>query len=143
VTDRIPDPADPFEEEGLAPQEPGLPGKLITGDAQDQMVVPRDEPLAVDDYGTTAAEEQQGEPLDVRLNREQPDLSADGEADYSDEAADPYPVDRDERAGRIVEPDEGGGPDVTAETVGIDVGTDSGGFTAEERAMRIEPDPET
>ena len=34
----------------------------------------RDTPLAVDDYGTTAAEEAAGEPLDLRLSREEPDV---------------------------------------------------------------------
>ena len=76
MTSRIPDPADPFEEEGLASQEPGLAGKRITGDPQDDFVVPGDDPTAVDDFGTTALEQQEGEPLDLRLSREQPDLGA-------------------------------------------------------------------
>jgi hypothetical protein len=47
-------------------------------------------------------------------------------------------VDKEERVGRIVETDEGAREDAEADAVAYDVGTDMGGFTAEERAMRIE-----
>jgi Family of unknown function (DUF5709) len=142
VASRIPDPADPFEEEGLASQEPGLAGKRITGDPQDDFVVPGDDPVGVDDYGTTAAEEQAGEPLDLRLSREEPDLAAtaDQPADESPDADQPYPEDKDERVGRIVETDEGARADDEPDAVASDVGTDLGGFSAEERAMHIEPE---
>jgi hypothetical protein len=142
MTSRIPDSADPFEEAGQASESPGLPGKRITGDPQDDMIVPGDEPQGVDEFGTTAEEQREGEPLDLRLSREEPDLLSrvDQPADESPEAADPYPVDHDERVGRITESDEGARPDTEAETVSHDVGIDAGGFTAEERAMHIEPE---
>jgi hypothetical protein len=142
VASRIPDPADPFEEEGLASQEPGLAGKRITGDPQDDFAVPGDEPMAVDDYGTTAAEERAGEPLDLRLAREQPDLAARAEQppDETPAADQPYPEDPEERVGRIVESDEGARADDEPDAVALDVGTDLGGFSAEERAMHIEPE---
>ena len=141
MTSRIPDPADPFEEEGQASQEPGLAGKRITGDPQDDMAVAGDRPLAVDDYGTTAAEEAAGEPLDQRLGREEPDLlerAATTGADESEDSDQPYPVDPEERVGRIVETDEGARSDDEASAVANDVGTDLGGFSAEERAMHIQ-----
>jgi Family of unknown function (DUF5709) len=140
VSSRIGDPSDPFEDEGLASPDPGLASKRITGDAQDDMPVPGDRPVAVTDFGTTAAEEQAGEPLDLRLAREEPDLlaRAGNPPDISEDADNPYPVDRDERVGRIVETDEGAREDTEADVVALDVGTDGGGFTAEERAMRIE-----
>jgi hypothetical protein len=141
VTNRIPDPADPFEEEGQASQEPGLAGKRITGDPQDDMPVAADRPVAVTDYGTTAAEESVDEPLDRRLSREEPDLldrAKTTPADESEDADQPYPVDPEERVGRIVETDEGVRSDDEASAVANDVGTDQGGFTAEERAMHIE-----
>ena len=142
MSSRIPDPADPFEEEGLAQgAEDGLPGKRITGDPQDDMVVPGDNPVAVDDYGTTATEEQSGEPFDLKLSREQPDLlerAATTSADESEGADQPYPEARDERVGRIVETDEGARSDEEPDAVALDVGTDQGGFSAEERAMHIE-----
>ena len=127
MTSRIPDPADPFEEEGLASQEPGLAGKRITGDPQDDMVVPRDTPVAVDDYGTTAAEEPH------LLER-----AATTDADESEDSDQPYPVDPEEKVGRIVETDEGARTDDEASAVANDVGTDLGGFSAEERAMHIQ-----
>jgi hypothetical protein len=141
VTSRIPDPADPFEEEGQASQEPGLAGKRITGDPQDDMAVAGDRPVAVDDYGTTAAEEAAGEPLDLRLGREEPDAlerAATTGADESEQSDQPYPTDPEERVGRIVETDEGARADDEASAVADDVGTDLGGFTAEERAMHIQ-----
>lgn len=140
MTRRIGEPADPFEEEGLASEEPGLPGKRITGDPQDDMIVPGDRPRGVEEFGTTVEEQREGEPLDLRLSREEPDLlsHADRPADQSPDADNPYPEERDERAGRLVDPDQGGREDTEADVVAEDVGTDSGGFTAEERAMRIE-----
>lgn len=140
MTSRIPDPADPMEEEGLPALQDGLPSKEITGDVQDGVAVPGDRPLAVEDYGTTAAEEAAGEPLDRRLAREEPEVlaEADEPAREFEDVENPYPEDRDERVGRLVEPDEGARSDQEADVVAFDVGTDTGGFSAEERAMRIE-----
>lgn len=141
MTNRIPDPSDPFEDEGQASQEPGLPGKRITGDPQDDMPVAGDRPVGVNQYGTTAAEEAAGEPLDLRLSRDEPDLferAATTGADESEDSDQPYPVDPEERVGRIVESDEGARTDDEASAVANDVGTDEGGFSAEERAMHIQ-----
>src|SRR5512144_2990452 len=107
MTRRIPDPPSPFEDAGLPDLEAGLPGKRITGDTQDDMPVPGDEPMAVDGFGTTAAEQREGEPLDLRLSREEPDVIGDLLAD------EPGGEDVTEQvAGRIVETDEGAGPDL-------------------------------
>lgn len=141
MTNRLPDPSDAFEDEGLASPDPANAPKVITGDAQDDMPVPGDKPVAVNDFGTTAWEEQHGEPLDQRLQREEPDLDGTTAPDTSDEADMPYPADREERVGRIVETDEGAREDDEATVIATDVGTDVGGFTAEERAMHIEPGP--
>ena len=143
MSSRIGEPSDPFEDEGLATPDPGLAGKRITGDPQDDFPVPGDAPVAVDDFGTTVAEQQEGEPLDLRLSREEPDLleRANSMPDLSDDADNPYPADREERVGRIVESDEGAREDTEADAVAYDVGTDQGGFTAEERAMHIEQAP--
>ena len=141
MTNRQPDPSDAFEDEGLASPDPANAPKIITGDPQDDVPVPGDKPVAVNDFGTTAWEEQHGEPLDQRLQREEPDLDGTKAPDVSDEADMPYPVDHEERVGRIVETDEGAREDDEATAVASDVGTDLGGFTAEERAMHIEPGP--
>lgn len=142
MSSRIGEPSDPFEDEGQASAEPGLASKRITGDPQEDMPVAGDQPLAVDDYGTTALEESLGEPLDGRLAREEPDLLETAPPVVTDyEGIDnPYPADREEQVGRIVETDEGAREDDEATVVAIDVGTDQGGFTAEERAMHIEPE---
>ena len=40
MSSRIGEPSDPFEDEGLASPDPGLAGKRITGDPQDDFPVP-------------------------------------------------------------------------------------------------------
>jgi hypothetical protein len=42
--------------------------------------------------------------------------------------------------GRLVEPDEGAHTDTEADLVAGDVGTDLGGYSAEESAMHLEPE---
>ncbi|WP_205315670.1 DUF5709 domain-containing protein [Nonomuraea lactucae] len=65
--------------------------------------------------------------LDERLRREKPD--------------------RGERARRpehrITQPDEGLAPDLEKDEVGEDWGEDGGDFSAEERAIRVEPEDPT
>lgn len=46
----------------------------------------------------------------------------------------------DVRAGRLVDPNEGIGPDVDKDLIGEDVGIDAGAAGAEEAAMHIVPD---
>ena len=46
----------------------------------------------------------------------------------------------DVRAGRLVDPNEGIGPDVDKDLVGEDVGIDAGAAGAEEAAMHVVPD---
>ena len=142
MSSRIPGPADPFEEEGLASPDPEYDAKRITGDPQEEVAVPAERPIASTDYGTTQAEEATDEPLDGRLAREEPDMSAAAAADESPDADQPYPEDKEERVGRIVETDEGARGDDEPDAVAMDVGTDKGGFSAEERAMHIVPEPE-
>jgi hypothetical protein len=139
MANRFGEPADPYEEEGLPSTDNVLPGKQIAGDTQDFMMVPGDRPEAVDQWGTTPLEESLGEPLDLRLSREEPDVLAqvDTPASAEDDSDNPYPLDRDERVGRIVDLDEGAREDVDPDMVANDVGTDNGGFSAEERAMHI------
>jgi hypothetical protein len=52
---------------------------------------PPEEPLGVDEYGTTAGEERFDEPLDERIAREEPDvLPVDGSAAQADEVDDTF-----------------------------------------------------
>lgn len=112
------------EDEGIPDLQDGTPEQYWAEDPQ-EAAVPGDFPVAMDDYGTTADEMREGEYLDDRLRREEPEGTERGS-----EPTQP--------AGRIVEPDEGVHPDTEHDAVGEDVGFDGGGYTAEEDAMRVE-----
>ncbi|MEU3511897.1 DUF5709 domain-containing protein [Streptomyces longwoodensis] len=100
-----------------------------------------EKPLGVTKYGTTAAEQHEGESLDQRLAQEVPDATE----PLGDEVGDlpggeGEPVDPEagtRRAGRLVAPDEGAHPDETKEEVAQDVGIDAGAAGAEEAAVHI------
>jgi hypothetical protein len=66
------DPASELEEEGIPDLQDGTPEQQWAVDPQ-QAPVPRDQPVALDDFGTTGEEQIEGEPLDLRLQREQPE----------------------------------------------------------------------
>lgn len=123
MTDR--DPRSEFEDQGIPDLRDGYPEQEWAEDPQ-QAPVPGDEPSAVDDYGTTAEEQREGESLDGRLRREEPEAEAPG----ADETA--------PTAGRLVQEDEGVRDDTESEEIAQDVGPDTGGFTAEEAAMHVE-----
>jgi hypothetical protein len=144
MTNRLPDPAEPFEDAGLPATDESIPGKIITGDVQDDIIVPTDHPTYVDAYGTTDLEQSLGEPLGSRLSHELPDVLDQLDkpwTDQGDESDNPYPIDPEQQVGRLVEDDEGAHTDVDADLFATDVGTDLGGFSAEERAMHIESGP--
>jgi len=96
---------------------------------------PPEEPLAVDDYGTTAAEEAWDEPLEERLAREEPDVLA--PSDDGLELVQP-----DEGAHTDVEPDEVATlVDHTGDDTLDDVAQEhEGAVPAEEAAMHITED---
>jgi hypothetical protein len=127
-------------------------------DVLDEGYSPPDRPVAVDKFGTTAAEAEQGETLDMRLAEEVPDpnLQVDDplapEPDPLDQRLDEESdVDRDsfdrdlmddaevgdERAGRLVAPDEGAHEDTEKDLVAEDVGISGAGAGAEEAAMHV------
>ncbi|MEU6041886.1 DUF5709 domain-containing protein [Actinomadura sp. NPDC047616] len=112
------------EDEGIPDLQDGTPGQQRAQDPQ-EAPVPGDRPMALDEFGMTEEEMRAGEPLDMRLAREEPDIP-----EVPDE---PY-----RPAGRIVEEDEGARTDTEKDAVAYDAGDDGGGYTAEERAMRIE-----
>lgn len=133
MSSRIPDPGDPLEDEGVPGQESGLAAKRITGDTQDDMPPPAEEPVAVDRFGTTAAEMAEGEDLDARLRQERP------QAGHGDPGGEPYPDDYDERAGRLT---QAGMSDADADSVTAQsAGADAGGFGPEERAVHPTSEP--
>lgn len=142
MSSRIPSTPSAAEAEGIP--DPGLsgPGQLESGDTEGTVEPPHDTALAVEDFGTTAAELRDGEPLDGRLAREEPDaLAAAGRpADESEAADTPFDERAGQGVGRLVEPDEGALSDTDAELVATDAGTDLGGYSAEEAAMHLEPE---
>jgi hypothetical protein len=140
-------------------------------DGPDPYPVPGDRddgPAAIDEYGTTPEEQRRGEPLDLRLAREEPDISPDSVgADLRDDEDDTRPwgdeipvdphldshvsmYDRDEPGlpptggvGRLVAPDEGVHEDTEKDEVAFDAGAAGGGASAEELAMHAVPDDES
>ena len=142
TSSRIPENPSAAEAEGVP--DPGYsdPGQLEAGDTEATIEPPRDTALAVDEFGTTAAEQHDGESLTGRLAREEPDVLAavDLPADESAGADTPFDERAGQGVGRLVEPDEGARTDTEADMVATDAGTDLGGYSAEEAAMHLEPE---
>ena len=142
MSSRIPQKPSEHEAEGVP--DPGFAdlNQLESGDPQGTMEPPHDTALAVDEFGTTAREQHDGEPLSGRLDREEPDVLAqvDQPADESALADTPFSEGSGQGVGRLVEPDEGARTDTEADLVATDVGTDLGGYSAEEAAMHVEPE---
>jgi hypothetical protein len=121
------DSADTLDDRGVEPMEEGFS--------------PPEKPLAVNQRGTTAAEQRQSETLDERLAREVPDApgqQGDGVEDMADGAGGPWGEGAGGRdAGRLVAPDGGARSGSGAGLVGEDAGIDGGARTAEEAAVHI------
>ena len=115
-----------LEAEGIPAIEDNPPG--IEGQNElEGMIPPGDSPMAVDQFGTTAREEQLDEPLADRLRQEQPDV------ELGDDAGRPV--------GRLVQPD-GGMVDLDTEPTEVALESeDDAGLSAEEAAMHITDTP--
>ncbi|MEU1662370.1 DUF5709 domain-containing protein [Streptomyces sparsogenes] len=115
--------------------------------ALDEGYSPPERPWAVEHTGVTAAEQRRGETLDERLAEEVPDIAVpegDGIGDTWD--TDGEPIDDevgDERAGRLIGPDEGAHENTESDLVAFDIGLDGAGASAEEAAIHLIPDSET
>lgn len=120
-----------FEEAGLPDLEDGAPQQRWARDPE-RAPVPGDEPAAAEDYGTTFEEMHDGEPLDLKLEREEPDFDVLAEQ--------PPRPDPDRQVGRLVAEGDDGVEDSEKQELGRDVGTDLGGASAEEAAMHLEGD---
>lgn len=121
-------------------------------DLLDEGYSPPERPLGVDAFGTTLAEQRQGENIDQRFAHEVPD-PANSTTDSLDDddlvggddpdaiaAEDDFLGDGevgDQRSGRLIAPDEGSHEDTESDMVARDVGRDGGGSSAEEAAMHI------
>ncbi|HEY3748889.1 MAG TPA: DUF5709 domain-containing protein [Pseudonocardiaceae bacterium] len=124
-------------------------------DPLDEGYSPGERPLAVDDWGTTAREEAEGESLDGRLAREVPDVGYVDPLDEGDGLGDDADTDgelRDDevgenRSGRLVSESyvaedavSVGGSERDADLLAVDVGVDGAGASAEEAAVHVVPD---
>ncbi|BAH50104.1 DUF5709 domain-containing protein [Rhodococcus opacus] len=103
-------------------------------DVLDEGYSPPEKPLGLDAFGTTAAEQREGETLDQRLAEEEPDPAF--EEDDDAEILDDNEVGR-QRSGRLLAEDEGSGADEEKDLVASDIGIDGGAASAEEAAVHI------
>jgi hypothetical protein len=103
-------------------------------DVLDEGYSPPEKWSAGEGFGSTADEALQGESLDQRLTQEEPDV--DPYAEVDDDVLDDGEVGT-ERAGRLVDPDEGFGEDTEKDLVGEDVGIDGAASSAEEAAVHV------
>lgn len=113
-------------------------------DALDRGYSPPEHYSAAQGFGNTPQEEATGETLEQRIAQEipepdpvalaeqDPDAIVDGDIDTGEVGA--------ERAGRLVEPDEGAHEDSEAAMLGTDVGIDGAAASAEEAAMHVVPE---
>ena len=160
-----------WERDDYEQQQDGIinPEDELSEEGMDQVLEqgysPNERPLALDKFGTTLAEERQGETLDQRIAQEEPDPAMEvdlvegepplrageegavpddvdlGEGEIPDDVVDYGILDDgevgDARAGRLVDPDAGGTGDTEKDLVGYDVGVDGGAASAEEAAMHV------
>jgi hypothetical protein len=110
-------------------------------DVLDEGFSPAEKPIGSRANGTTPYEVAVGETLDQRLAQEEPEEEVFPEAGEEDPT---HPgLVGDERAGRLVDPDQGGTEDVEKDLIGEDVGIDGAGASAEEAAMHVIDVPDT
>jgi hypothetical protein len=115
--------------------------------ALDEGYSPPERPWGVEHTGVTASEQRRGESLDERLSEELPDIGVpegDGIGDTWDTDGEliDYEV-GDQRAGRLVAPDEGSHENTESDLIASDMGLDGAGASAEEAAIHLIPDSET
>ncbi|MGY5123102.1 DUF5709 domain-containing protein [Streptomyces sp. 900105755] len=115
-------------------------------EALDEGYSPPERPWAVEHTGVTAAEGLRGETLDERLAEEVPDLGVpdgDGLGDAWDTDGELLDDEvGDDRAGRLLAPDEGAHEVTDSDLFASDRGLDGAGASAEEAAMHVIPDSE-
>lgn len=142
MTGRIPERPSDAEAEGVPDSGLTAPGQREAGDMEAVMEPPRDTAVAVDEFGTTAAEQREGESLTGRLDREVPDVIDRVQLPPEESAGADTPFDQraGQGVGRLVEPDEGVRSDTESDMIATDVGTDLGGYSAEEAAMHVVPE---
>ena len=143
MTDLVPDTSDDNRSEQLDQDQFQPQDSLVdrgVEDALDEGYSPPEKPSALLRHG-------EHESLDERLAEEEPEPDPYAEPEEEDnltvrdelENVDDGEV-GDQRAGRLMDPNHGIGPDVDKDLVGEDVGIDDGAASAEEAAMHIVPE---
>lgn len=117
--------SDELDAEGIPDLEGPLPEKAATGDPQEGLAPPSERPAAFD-YGVTDAEQRAGEPISVRVAREEPDVVAADDASF-------VLVGPDDEGPGLVDDEK----DMTARGV-----APGGGLSAEEAAVHLADDGE-
>jgi Family of unknown function (DUF5709) len=155
--DYDPDDYDEFQDEGNLDASDTLEGNP-GDDPLDAGILPADKWSAGMRFGSTAAEEEQGESLDQLLSEEEPDVLAkldsededdesesDDDEDAADEDLDGLLLDDgpDPRSGRLVAEDEGTHSVTEPDLVAHDAGIDGGAASAEEAAVHTVDDDDT
>lgn len=130
---------DNIEDDGVIEPGDSLDSDDPRDDVLDTGIDAGDRYLGSNKFGTTADEQSRGESLEAKLAEEEPDVSAEFEDDDEDEPAD-LGSSPQERAGRLIEPDEGAHEDDEDEVYAIDAGIDGAGASAEEAAVHIVED---
>ncbi len=127
---------DDLEDDGVLESADSLIDRGIA-DVLDEGYVTPDGWSPGEGFGTTLAEERQGESLDQRLAQEVPDVGFDelSPASYIGEQVGGEVG--GSRAGRLVAPDEGSHEDIDSELLAYDVGIDGAGASAEEAAVHV------
>jgi len=128
---------------------------LADDDVEDELdrgYSPPEKYSAAQRYGNTPWEQAHDQPLDDRLAEEEPEPDPAEEADrdpadsdddgVGHEADEPGSEVGDDRAGRLVDPDEGLGDDLEKDLVAEDVGIDGAAASAEEAAVHVVPEDE-
>ncbi|NYI09129.1 DUF5709 domain-containing protein [Nocardioides marinus] len=112
----------------------------VEGDVEDELdrgYSPPEKYSPGQGYGNTPYEEATGESLDQRIAQEVPE--PDPYTDVPTEDLDDGEV-GDQRAGRLVDPDQGLGEDTEKDLVGDDVGIDGAAASPEEAAVHVVPE---
>ncbi|HEY7043807.1 MAG TPA: DUF5709 domain-containing protein [Nocardioidaceae bacterium] len=140
----------PDQEEQLSQEQPA--DSLVdrgVDDVLDEGYSPPERYSSAERFGNTAQEMREGESFEERLRQEVPDEQVTyGDGPDSDPTRDPLEIPPEDdyigdgevgeqRAGRLVDPNEGIGPDEESELVGEDVGIDGAAAGAEEAAVHI------
>ncbi len=103
-------------------------------DVLDEGYSPPERWSAAESFGSTAEEQRRGESMDQRIAQEIPER--DPYADEDDDFLDDGEV-GSQRAGRLVESNNGSGEDSESELYGHDIGIDGAGSSAEEAAVHV------